>query len=74
MVAVFLDRIKSARDTANFDRQRFIHTLCSAELLTLIESLMSPVGLPDDDETSACLCMEIRKASTPISPILFPTM
>ena len=33
---------------------------------------MIPVGLPDDEETSACLCMEIRKASTPISPILFP--
>ena len=46
---------------------------CSAELLTLIESLMSPVGLPDD-ETSACLCIEIRKASTPISPILLPAM
>ena len=50
-----------------------MHTLCSAKLLTLIESLTSPVGFPDD-ETSACLCIEIRKASTPISPILFPAM
>lgn len=33
---------------------------------------MSPVGLPAEEETSACLCIEIRKASTPVTPTLFP--
>ena len=42
-------------------------------LLTLSENLMSPVGLAPDEETSACLCIEIRKASTPDTPTLFPT-
>lgn len=41
-------------------------------LLTLSENLMSPVGLAPDEETSACLCIEIRKASTPDTPTLFP--
>ena len=58
-------------DTASFYGKIFIYKLCSTELLTLMESLISPVGL-SDDETSLCLCIEIRKASTPISPILFP--
>ena len=42
-------------------------------LLTLSENLMSPVGLALDEETSACLCIEIRKASTPDTSTLFPT-
>ena len=41
-------------------------------LLTLSENLMSPVGLAPDEETSACLCIEIRKASTPDTSTLFP--
>ena len=42
-------------------------------LLTLSENLISPVGLAPDEETSACLCIEIRKASTPDTSTLFPT-
>lgn len=41
-------------------------------VLTLSENLMSPVGLAPDEDTSACLCIEIRKASTPDSSTLFP--
>lgn len=50
------------------------HKLNNAVLLTLSDSLISPVGFPTEDVTSACLCTEIRKASTPISPHLFPGM
>ena len=72
--AVFLDRIK--HKCLGFSLLLQINIYAHAvvtELLTLIESLMSPVGFPDD-ETSACLWIEIRKASTPISPILLPAM